>query len=66
MSSDVRVKWLGVPCNVCGTEVNTWDNKCSKALGYKHIVCEKCISKEYGISTDELRDTLKERFGLLP
>ena len=30
------------------------------------VACEACISKEYGITTEELRDTMKDHFGLIP
>jgi len=33
---------------VCGGDVNSWDKRCSRALGYRQIVCEGCISEEYG------------------
>lgn len=55
-----------ISCPVCGGEVNSWDKRCSRALGYRHIVCETCISKEYGMEVDELRDTMKNHFGLIP
>ena len=62
-----KVTWIAdVSCHVCGGEVNSWDKRCSRALKYKHITCEECIGKEYGISVDELRDTMKEHFGLVP
>lgn len=62
-----KVIWLAdVSCHVCGGEVNSWDKRCSRALEYKHITCEKCISKEYGVSVEELRDTMQEHFGLVP
>lgn len=38
----------------------------SRALGYKQIVCEGCIAQEYQIEVEELRDTMKEHFGLIP
>lgn len=55
-----------ISCPVCGGEVNSWDKRCSRALGYRHIVCETCISKEYGMEVAELRDTMKNHFGLIP
>ncbi|NYB73873.1 hypothetical protein HZF24_06935 [Sedimentibacter hydroxybenzoicus DSM 7310] len=59
-------KLIDKNCNVCGKQLNTWDAKCSKALAYKNLVCEKCIAKEYGITTDELRDKLENFFGVRP
>lgn len=50
----------------CGREVNSWDKRCSRALGYHQIVCESCIAKEYQIEVEELRDTMKNHFGLIP
>ena len=46
--------------------MNSWDKRCSRALAYKAIVCEACIAKEYGINVEELRDTMKNHFGLIP
>jgi len=58
---------LHIPCGNCGAELNTWDARVSKALGYRNIiVCEKCICEEYGVTKDELRDAMNERFGLVP
>ena len=66
-SNPKRVHWLSdVPCNICACEVNSWDKRCSRALGYKSIVCESCISKEYDVTVQELRSTLQEHFGLIP
>lgn len=53
-------------CPVCGSDVNSWDKRCSRALGYQSIVCEACIAKEYGLTVAELRDTMVNHFGLVP
>jgi len=53
-------------CHSCGQELTSWDLRCSKALGYKNPVCEKCIAKEYEKTPGELRDTLKDYFGMRP
>ena len=66
-SNPKRVHWLAdIHCNVCAGEVNSWDKRCSRALGYQSIVCESCISKEYDVTVPELRNTLNEHFGLIP
>lgn len=62
----MQSKLIDKHCNMCGKQLNTWDEKCSKALAYKTPVCEKCIAKEYDISTDELRDKLENFFGVRP
>jgi predicted amidophosphoribosyltransferase len=59
-------KHTGQICNSCDTELTSWDLRCSKALGYKHGVCENCIAKEYDKTIEELRDTLEEYFGMRP
>lgn len=59
-------KHTGKYCNSCDKELTSWDLKCSKALGYKYPICEKCIAKEYEVDTDELRDTLEDYFGIRP
>ena len=66
-SSPAKLHWYpDLACPVCGGEVNSWDKRCSRALGYQQIVCECCIAKEYEIDVEELRDTMKEHFGLIP
>lgn len=66
-SNSNKLYWYDIPCNVCGKDqTNSWDKRCSRALGYKSIVCEDCIAKEYDVSVEELRDTMREHFGLLP
>lgn len=59
------VKNTGQSCK-CGQELNSWDLRCNKALGYKHPICEKCIAEEYQISVDEVREHLEGFFGMLP
>lgn len=68
MNADVpKVRWLGVKCPRCGRELNSWDEKVSRALGYlKYSVCEDCICKEYGSGKDELRLTMSRYFGVRP
>lgn len=62
-----KLHWLAeVFCNVCAGEVNSWDKRCSRALGYKRIVCECCIAKEYDVTVQELRLTMQDHFGLIP
>lgn len=66
-SNKEKLSWYDIPCNVCGKEqTNSWDKRCSRALGYKYIVCEDCIAKEYDLSVDEFRDAMFEHFGLVP
>ena len=46
-----KLYWLAdAQCNVCADEVNSWDKRCSRALGYTHIVCESCIAAEYDVT----------------
>lgn len=62
-----KLYWLAdAQCNVCADEVNSWDKRCSRALGYTHIVCESCIAAEYDVTLPELRRTMQEHFGLVP
>ena len=66
-SNPAQLRWYpDISCPVCGGKVNSWDKRCSRALGYQQIVCECCIAKEYEIDVEELRDTMKEHFGLIP
>ena len=61
-----KVQWLNINCHVCGCRLNSWDEKVSNALQYKNKVCEKCVSIEYGESTEKVREIMKDLFGLLP
>lgn len=62
-----KVIWLpDISCHSCGKDVNSWDKRISRALGYKNIVCEECVAKEYDMTVDELRYTMKNHFGLIP
>ena len=61
-----KLRWLDKECNVCGARLNSWDAKISKALMYKHEVCEKCIAKEYDMNVDSLRSYFEEVFDMPP
>lgn len=61
-----RVRWLDENCHVCGCRLNSWDSRCTKALGYQHKTCEACIAKEYGRTKEEFRETLEDFFGMRP
>ena len=66
-SDPTKLSWYpDISCPVCNGKVNSWDKRCSRALGYKQIVCEDCIAHEYEIDVEELRDTMKNHFGLIP
>lgn len=55
-----------IACPVCGGDVNSWDKRCSRALGYRQIVCEGCISEEYQVTVENLRYVMENHFGLVP
>lgn len=62
-----RLRKLGIPCPLCGRELNSWDDRASRALGYKtYQVCEACLCKEYGKTQAEFRDVLESFFGMRP
>lgn len=66
-SKPEHVRWLDDYCHYCGCQLNSWDVKVSKALGYlKYHCCETCIANEYDNSVDELRDTMEGYFGMRP
>ncbi len=66
-SNPAKLHWYpDLSCPVCGGEVNSWDKRCSRALKYQAIICESCIALEYDKNVEELRDTMKEHFGLIP
>ena len=45
-SDPKKLYWLAdAECNICAGEVNSWDKRCSRALGYKQIVCEACMPR---------------------
>ena len=64
--SQRKVQWLDAPCHVCGGRLNSWDKRVSKAVGYKHITCERCIAKEYDKTVEELRGIMEDYFGVRP
>jgi predicted amidophosphoribosyltransferase len=66
MSITEKVKWLEEYCHKCGKQINSWDERCSKALGYQHSVCESCIAKEYDVEINDLRATMEDTFGMRP
>lgn len=67
ISPMARLRKLGIPCPLCGRELNSWDERASKALGYKtYQVCEDCLCKEYGKTQTEFRDILEGFFGMRP
>ena len=62
-----KVQWLDAKCPRCGDAMNSWDVRCSKALGYKTFqVCEKCLCKEYDVTVEEFRGLLEGHFGMRP
>ena len=61
-----KVRWLDENCIECDRQLNSWDEKLSKTLQYRNKKCESCIAKEYGMTTDTLRTTMQELYGLLP
>ena len=66
-SNPAKLSWYeDIACPVCNGTVNSWDKRCSRALSYKAIVCEECMAKEYGLTVAELRNTMKNHFGLIP
>ena len=67
-SDSKKLRWYDdIACCNCGkSPVNSWDKRCSRAVGYKSICCEDCLANEYGCTVDELRDTMREHFGLIP
>lgn len=67
-SNPKRIVWYdGIPCPACGAErTNSWEKRICRALGYQAIVCEKCVAKEYGLTVEKLRETMREHFGLIP
>lgn len=66
MQPKKTLEWLQNKCPICDSQVNSWDKRLSKALGYKNITCEKCIAKEYDVTVEELRETAEHHFGMTP
>lgn len=61
-----KVKWIDISCNICTTQLNSWDKRLSKTLAYKSPVCEKCIAKEYDMNVEDLRERMEDFFGMRP
>lgn len=51
-------------CQRCNKELNSWDKKVGRILGY--TLCEECIAKEYSISVQEFRERMEEYLGMRP
>ena len=67
MNDNQKLRWLEISCPRCGEQLNSWDVRCAKALGYlKYQICERCICKEYGQELNELRRTMENYFGMRP
>ena len=66
-SNPAKLRWYpDLSCPVCNGQVNSWEKRCSRALGSKSIVCEAGLAKDYGLTVEELRGTMKNHFGLIP
>ena len=61
-----KVRMLDIDCNICGTQLNSWDARLSKTLAYKNSICEHCIAKEYDMDIDALRNKMENFFGIRP
>jgi len=61
-----KVRMLDIDCNICGTQLNSWDARLSKTLAYKSPICEHCIAKEYDMDIDALRNKMENFFGIRP
>ncbi len=61
-----KVTWLEENCNICSSQLNSWDARLSKTLAYKHKVCEKCIAEEYDMDVKVLRERMEDFFGIRP
>ena len=61
-----KLRWLDKNCHVCGCQLNSWDERISKALQYRNTVCEKCVAKEYGYTVEQVRETMEEWFDIRP
>lgn len=61
-----KLTWSDEECNECGKQLNSWDIRISKALLIVPHECEKCIAAEYGMTEDNLRARMREKFGMEP
>lgn len=61
-----KIRLINEECNICGSKLNTWDERLSKALTYQNTVCEKCIANEYDMNVETLRAYFEEVFGMRP
>lgn len=60
-------KQVDEQCNACDQQLNTWDIKIAKAVGYtQSFPCERCMAKEYDMTVEELRDYFEDHFGMRP
>lgn len=61
-----KLTWSDEECNECGKQLNSWDLRISKALLIVPHECESCIAAEYGMTEDNLRARMREKFGMEP
>lgn len=62
-----KLRWLDITCPACGRRLNSWDVRCSKALGYlKYQICESCLCAEYDRDVESFRSTMETFFGMRP
>ncbi len=62
-----KAYWLGISCPICSHKLNSWDVRCSKAVGYlKYQICEKCLCREYDMEVPNFRSRMEDYFGMRP
>ncbi len=66
MDERPKVKWLDENCHTCGDQLNSWDARISKALGYRNKVCEECIARQYDLEVADLRERMEDFFDMRP
>lgn len=63
----IKAKWFDEYCEVCEkNQINSWDRRLQKALGYDYDICEECMADEYGMEKQRFRDRMADYFGMKP
>lgn len=66
--NDSKFRILDRNCS-CGTQLNSWDIRCSRAVGRlkeSYHLCVPCLAAEYDMRIDYFEAQLLEYFGMLP
>ena len=59
------MKKIEAYCHKCGTQMNTWDMRLTKAFKTRNT-CEECFCDIYDMDKDAFRDRMENYFDMRP